>query len=619
MKKLIYTLIFTVFCIIPSSAQEIIRVEPLSWWVGMRMPLTIMFYGHDLCDCDVSVQEGGLTVSRVRNAESPNYLFVDVSISSDAPAGEYTFLLSKGRKKLKYKYKLENRREGSAGRKSFSSADVIYLLMPDRFANGDPTNDSTNDTAEKADRANPSGRHGGDLQGIINHLDYISDLGATAIWSTPLLLDNEPKVSYHGYACGDYYHIDPRYGNNELYRTFVAESHKRGLKVIMDIVMNHCGISHWWMSDLPYSDWIHQFDYYTQTNHVLSANMDPNASMYDLKIQESGWFDTSMPDMNLDNPDLLQYFKQWAVWWIEYADLDGLRVDTYPYNEKRPMSEWCKAIRAEYPEMNIVGECWTLSPSQLAYWDGGTKNKDGFSSFLPSVMDFPLQNAICEALSKDDVAWNEGLPLIYRSVSHDFLFDDPHRLLIMAANHDTERITDIIGRNPEKAKLVATLLATLRGVPQIFSGDELLFVSKDRSLGHSGLRVDFPGGWQDDPVNLFDPAQRTAQQQDVFEYYRALFNWRKGEPVIHSGKTMHFASHDNTYSYIRYNEECAVFVFVNASREARMIDWDKYREVLQSYHPAGKDVFTGGIISGDTNNVSVEGLASLVVKFNLSE
>lgn len=595
------------------QAQQIKRVEPLHWWVEMRTPLTILFQGMDLKDCQVTLEAGGMTIREVRCAESPHYLFVDVTIAPDAKPGDYTFEFRKGKKKIKYTYRLEARRAGSAERKSFSSADMIYLLMPDRFANGDPTNDSTNDTAEKADRSNLSGRHGGDLQGMINHLDYVADLGATALWSTPLLLDNEPKVSYHGYACSDYYHIDPRYGSNELYRTFVTESHSRGLKVIMDIVTNHCGTAHWWMRDLPYSDWIHQFPRYTQTNHVLSANMDPNASLYDLKIQECGWFDTSMPDLNLNHPDVLQYFKQWAVWWIEYADLDGLRVDTYPYNEKEPMAEWCKAIRNEYPAMNIVGECWTLSPAQLAYWDGGTKNRDGFCSYLPSVMDFPLQDAICQALAKDEIAWNEGLSLVYRSLSHDFLYEDPSRLLIMAANHDTERITDLVGRNPQKAKLVATLLATLRGVPQIFSGDELMFVSKDRSQGHSGLRVDFPGGWEGDAINLFDPAQRTTEQQEVLAHYRKLFNWRKEEPVIHSGKTTHFASFDNTYSYIRHNNECAVLVFVNASNEPKTVDWDKYKEILAIYRPVGEDVLSGDV-SGE-NPLVVGGQSSIIVKF----
>lgn len=613
MKKYIF-LSIGLFVSFGMMSQRIRRVEPLNWWTGMKMPLTLMFYGENLGGCSVEVKEEGMSVRNVRNAESPNYLFVDMEIAPDARAGEYTFLFRKGKKTFSYTYVLESRRTGSAERASFSSADMIYLLMPDRFSNGDPTNDATDQTVEKPDRNHFFGRHGGDLQGIMNHLDYIVSTGATAVWSTPLLLDNESEASYHGYACADYYHIDPRFGDNALYRLFVSECHKRGLKVIMDVVTNHCGAAHWWMNDLPYRDWIHRFDHYTQANHFPSTCMDPNASGYDLMMQESGWFDTSMPDMNLNNPDLLQYFKQWAVWWIEYADLDGLRVDTYFYNEKEPMASWCEAVRTEYPAMNIVGECWTTSPAQLAYWEAGTKNKDGFGSHLPSVMDFPLQSVLCKALADDNPDWGGGMTLIYRALSHDFLFDDPRRLLIMAANHDTERVADAIGQVPEKAKLVATLLATLRGMPQIFSGDELMFASKDLSQGHGGLRVDFPGGWQGDTVNLFDASQRSAIQQDVFNHYSKLFNWRKSQKVIHEGKTLHFVPEKNAYACFRYDDDCAVFVLVNAARETYSVDWARYDELMRYYAPVGKDVLSGEEITIG-NPLHVAPLSSLIVKF----
>ena len=344
------------------------RVEPLSWWVGMKTPLQLLVNGKDIALCDVRIepdsalQSGslcpdrrcGVKVTAVHRADSPNYLFVDVDVAPDALPGTYQLVFTKDGESFRYPYEIARRAEGSALRGSFTTADMIYLIMPDRFANGDPTNDSTPDTAEKADRSGFFGRHGGDLQGIINHLDYISDLGATAIWCTPVLLDNEPAGSYHGYACSDYYRIDPRFGTNELYREFVDKAHAHGLKVIMDIVTNHCGAAHWWMEDLPFKDWIHGSPEYTGTSNCFSVNMDPNASEYDLDIQESGWFVPSMPDMNLDNPYVLNYFKQWAVWWIEYAGLDGLRVDTYPYNEKGPMSGWCAAVLSEYPDFNIV-------------------------------------------------------------------------------------------------------------------------------------------------------------------------------------------------------------------------------------------------------------------------
>ena len=295
------------------AGSRIVRAEPLSWWVGMRTPLQLMVQGKDISSCDVAMARGtrGVKVTGTHKADNADFLFIDIDIAPDAAAGEYEIIFTRGEERFVLPYRIDRRREGSAARQSFTTADMIYLLMPDRFANGDPANDATEDTREKPDRAGFFSRHGGDIQGMIDHLDYIASTGATAVWSTPLLLDDEPHGSYHGYACADYYHIDPRFGSNELYRTFVAESHRRGLKVIMDIVTNHCGSAHWWMRDMPFEDWVHRFPQYTRTNNLFSTNMDPNASLADLEIQESGWFDRSMPDMNLDNPYLLQYFKQW--------------------------------------------------------------------------------------------------------------------------------------------------------------------------------------------------------------------------------------------------------------------------------------------------------------------
>ncbi len=321
---------------IKENKSEITRVEPLSWWIGMKTPLQLMIQGDDISSWSVSLAEQSdeISIKKVTKADNPNFLFADIEIGENAKAAEYNLLFTKGQEQFKYGYSLENRREGSAQRKSFTTADMIYLIMPDRFANGDESNDSTSDTADKLNRDELFGRHGGDIQGIINNLDYIAELGATAIWSTPLLLDDEQEHSYHGYACSDYYKIDPRYGSNELYRTLVSEGHKRGLKTIMDIVTNHCGAAHWWMKDMPFNDWVHKFDSYTGTNHFFSTNMDTNASKFDLGIQERGWFVESMPDMNLNNPYLLQYFKQWAIWWIEYANLDGLEWIPIPTTKK---------------------------------------------------------------------------------------------------------------------------------------------------------------------------------------------------------------------------------------------------------------------------------------------
>lgn len=596
------------------AAPKITRVEPLCWWTDMHQPLTLMFYGEDLQDATVSIQELaagrimrgqciGLVPTGQHNAESKNYLFVDMDVRQ---AGTYRITLRKGNRRATYDYTIYDRREGSRERQSFTSADVVYLIMSDRFVDGDPSNNSTDNTREKADKQNIHGRFGGDIQGIISQLGHISDLGATAIWPTPLLLDDEEKWSYHGYACSDYYHIDPRFGSNELYRQMVDSAHTYDIKVIMDMVPNHCGGAHWWMKDLPYRDWVNQFDEFTRTNNVFSANYDINASEYDRLLSNRGWFDHPMPDMNLENPDLLRYFQQWAIWWIEYADLDGLRVDTYPYIEKMPAANWLKAIREEYPDINIVGECWTRPASAVAYWQSGSNNKDGFDSNLPSVMDFPTNEAIRQALGENDNGWGGGLTRIYDALSQDYLYGNVNNLLIFLDNHDMDRIEDVVkDQDLRRTKLAYTLLATMRGIPQVFAGDEYDMHSSDMSKGHSTLRMPLPM-----------PEQLTDEQRDMFDYQSRLLQWRKSEPVIHTGRTMHFLSRDNTYAFFRYTDEEAVFVFANASDEARTIPTTHYTEILSKYNLVGTDILTGKSVDLSLTNIEVAPVSALIVKLH---
>ena len=596
------------------AAPKITRVEPLCWWTDMHQPLTLMFYGEDLQDATVSVQELaagrvmrgqciGLVPTGQHNAESKNYLFVDMDVRQ---AGTYRITLRKGNRRTTYDYTIYDRREGSRDRRSFTSADVVYLIMSDRFVDDNSGNNSTDNTREKADKQNIHGRFGGDIQGIISQLGHISDLGATAIWPTPLLLDDEEKWSYHGYACSDYYHIDPRFGSNELYRQMVDSAHTHGIKVLMDMVPNHCGGAHWWMKDLPYHDWINQFDEYTGTNNIFSVHYDVNASDYDRTLSTRGWFDHPMPDMNLENPDMLRYFQQWAIWWIEYADLDGLRVDTYPYIEKIPAANWIKAIRDEYPHINIVGECWTRPASAVAYWQSGSNNRDGFDSNLPSVMDFPTCEAIRQALGGNDNGWGGGLTRVYDALSQDYLYGDVNNLLIFLDNHDMDRIGDVVkDKDPRYTKLAYTLLATMRGIPQVFAGDEYDMHSSDMSKGHSTLRM---------PLPL--PDQLTDKQRDMFDYQSRLLQWRKSEPVIHTGRTMHFLSRDNTYAFFRYTDDEAVFVFANASDEARTVPIAHYAEILGKYNPVGTDVLTGKSVDLSQTNIEVSPVSALIVKLH---
>ena len=629
-----------------ATAGEIARVEPPCWWTGMKTSLQLMVQGPGISGCTVSIEGApGVQVGGVSKAESPNYLFIDVIVGTNARPGTCWLVFNNGSESFKYPYLLREREEGSAGRASYTTEDMIYLIMPDRFASGTPDNDRgwpggtyddgsalpwrVPETPDTVDRTDPVARHGGDLQGMTEHLDYVAGLGATAIWNTPLLLDNQPFESYHGYACADYYHIDPRFGDNALYRDYVDQAHARGLKVIMDIVTNHCGTAHWWMEDLPFKDWVHRFPEYMQMNALFSVYMDPNAAQTDLQRQESGWFVPSMPDMNLDNPFVLKYFQQWAVWWIEYAGLDGLRVDTYPYNEPGPMSRWCEAVRREYPGINIVGECWDMNIPQVAYWQTGHPNKNGFDSHLPSIMDFPLQSAIITALCEDKVWWSEGMTRVYSVLAQDFAYTDLDNMMIFFANHDHARTGDILREDPAKMKLAIAMLATIRGIPQLYYGDEMMFLERKDCKSHDGAkRIDFPGGWAGDAVDLFSASGRTAagglyaSAAELHDYTARLFGWRKGCKAVQHGKTLHFlhrknvgASNitDNAYSYFRYLPDEAVFVYINNNAEPRTLDWSHYSEFV-SGPVSGTDVLTGGSVVLQ-DGLEIPARSALIVQF----
>ena len=626
-----------------ATYDQVSRVEPLSWWTGMTTDLQLMVQGPSISEYDVAVEGKGLAVKAVHKADSPNFIFVDMAVK--AP-GQYNIVFTRGEESFKYPYIIREREKGSRERESFTTADMIYLIMPDRFSSAFMDNDEqwqggeyddgsarpwvVPDTPDEVNRADAVARHGGDIQGIINHLDYIAELGATAIWCTPLLLDNQDHESYHGYACGDYYHIDPRFGDNALYKTFVDEAHKHGIKIIMDIVTNHCGTAHWWMDEAPFNDWYHSAEPYTQMNALFSVYMDPNASIRDRERQESGWFVPSMPDMNLDNPYVLKYFQQWAVWWVEYAGLDGLRVDTYPYNEPVPMSQWCKAVTDEYPNMNIVGECWDRNIPQLAYWQKDNPNVDGFNSNLPSIMDFPLESAIKTALCEDYVNWDEGMTRIYTVIAQDFAYHDLSHMMTFFANHDHARTGDVLREDPARMKLAITLLATLRGIPQLYYGDEMMFLERKDVPSHDGAkRIDFPGGWEDDIIDLFDEEGRQDAPYkynyaaDLHDFTATLFNWRKGCKAVQDGKTLHFLSRanvgasnitDNTYAFFRYTDTDAVFVYINNTFEPRTLDWNHYREFVEG-PVTGRNVMTGEAITLQ-DGVTIPAKSALIVEFS---
>lgn len=600
---------------LPSLCNDLMRVEPAFWWVNMKSEqLQVMVYSKNINASTVELNYAGVSVDSIVKPTNKNYLFIYLKINPETKPGSFDIkFIQRNKVTAKYNYELRERRPGAANKKSFDASDVIYLLMPDRFSNGNVSNDQSPDMIEKPDRKNPGGRHGGDIQGIINHLDYLKESGFTTIWSTPLLEDNMDTYSYHTYAITDYYRIDPRYGTNEDYAALSDELHKRDMKLIMDVVTNHCGSNHWWMKDLPMEDWVHQFKEFTRSNYQISTTYDPYASEIDKLLNYNGWFDYTMPDLNQSNPHLLAYLAQNTIWWIEYANVDGLRVDTYPYNNPLKIAEWSAAIRREYPEINIVGECWVHSPQEISYWQSGTKNFDGYDSQLPSVMDFALHDQFLSALNEDD-SWNAGMRKFYNHFTLDYVYQRPEDLLIFTENHDTPRFYEVIKGDIRKLKIAYAILFTVRGIPQFYYGSEINMAG-DKNKGDGDIRRDFPGGWPDDVRNAFTPEGRTTEENEIYKYITGLLNWRKENPVIHSGKTKQFISQDNCYVYFRYNKEKTVMVAINNhNTDQRILDSTRFDEVLGRFN-SGKDVITGRAIT-DLNHIAIPAKTAMIIELS---
>jgi glycosidase len=594
------------------SNAQIDRVEPPFWWSDMNLSeVQIMFYGKNIAQNEVAVSSG-LVIKTIQKTENPNYLFVTVDTKNVA-AQDFVFTFKNGKKSFTQNYALKSRRENSKYRKSYDSSDVIYLIMPDRFANGNPDNDSSKSTSEKSNRTNPGGRHGGDIEGIINNLDYIKELGATALWPTPLCEDNDENYSYHGYGQSDVYKMDPRYGTNEDYVRLSAELHQRGMKNIMDYVTNHWGWKHWMYNDLPTYNWIHQFPGYSQSNYRMTTQFDKNASKIDTKNCMDGWFVPSMPDLNQSNPLVLNYLTQNAIWWIEYADLDGFRVDTYSYNDKEGISKWTKAITDEYPHFNIVGEVWMHNQAQMAFWQKDSKIGaiESYNSNLPSVMDFTLHDAIGNVFNQDNQSWDKGMIQVYDNFTNDFLYPNPVNLLVFAENHDTGRFNEIYKNDFKKYQMAMTLIATIRGIPQLYYGSEI-GMNGDKGKGDADIRRDFPGGWKGDSNNAFTKQGRTAEQQKFFDFSSKLFTWRKSKDVIHSGKTTHYIPENNVYVYFRYNEKETVMVVINNNSEKQILKTNRFKENIQNFK-SGKEVLSGKIVDLNTE-IEIEGKSALILE-----
>ena len=614
MRKL-YLFFISIAFSISTFALNVDRVEPMFWWVGMKNPnLQLLIHGNNVSQYQVSIKYQGVKVTKVNKVENPNYLFVDLTIDSkSAKAGKFTIdLLQNGKTEGTYTYELKNRKPGSANRQGFSPADVVYLLMPDRFANGDPSNDNVDSQSEKANRTIDYGRHGGDIKGISDHLDYIKQLGATAIWSTPLLENNFDKYTYHGYAISDFYQIDPRYGSNDDYARLVDAAHQKGLKMIMDMVSNHGGIGAWWMKDLPMSDWIHQWPTFTRSNHKAITTKDIHAAQCDVKLDQEGWFDTTMPDMNQNNPYFWTYYIQNNIWWIEFAGLDGIRMDTYPYNDRDAMAKWAKAIMSEYPKFNITGETWLHSSEDIAFWQKDAVNSLHYNSQLPTPMDFVMNDALAVCFNEQGNGWNEqGMSRLYNDISKDYLFANPNNLLIFAENHDTQRYNNTLKGDLAKYKMAMSFLMTTRGIPQIYYGTEI-GMTGDKNKGDGDIRRDFPGGWAGDSINAFNPQARTSLQNSYYDFTAKLLNWRKNKEVIHSGKLIHYVPENDMYVYFRYNDKEKVMVVLNNNESTQTLKTDRFSEMMENY-TSGEEVISGKTYT-DLKSLDVPAKSAMIIE-----
>ncbi|MDC8100854.1 glycoside hydrolase family 13 protein [Chryseobacterium rhizosphaerae] len=599
------------------SQRTLEKVEPAFWWKGMKNPeLQLLVYGKDIANHEITLSDG-IQIKGVQKVENPNYVFITVN-TGEINVPKFSINIKKGKKNLaSYMYELKQREPNSANRESFTSKDVMYLIMPDRFANGDEKNDSKPELTEKVDRSLPNGRHGGDLRGIINNLDYIQNLGATAVWLTPVNEDNEKVYSYHGYAQTDLYTIDARYGTNEEYKSLSHELNKRNMKLVMDYVTNHWGTSHWMIKDLPTKDWIHWFkdgdEGFKRSNYKTTTQLDTNASDIDKKYALDGWFDKTMPDINQNNPLVLKYLTQNAIWWIEYAGLGGFRVDTYPYNDKEAMAKWAKAITDEYPKFNIVGETWLYTAGQISAWQKNSKTGEaaGYNSNLPSVMDFMLFADMPKAF-KEKESWNTGMIKIYDSFTSDFLYPDINNVLVFFENHDTERWNEIFNADPQAYKMGLAMISTVRGIPQIYYGSEIGMRGDKNKGGDADIRRDFPGGWKSDKQNAFNPSEQTAEQKEFFQFTSKLLNWRKGKEVIHNGKTKNYVPQDGIFTYFRYNEKESVMVIVNNNEKDQTLDLKRFEESLKGFSK-GKDVISGKELTIQ-NSVMVPAKTPLIIE-----
>lgn len=597
-----------------ARAMEIKKVAPSFWWAGMKNPeLQILLYGEELALSDVSVSGEGIYLKETVRQDNPNYLLLYLDLS-EAKAQTFQILLKNGKKKLQIPYELKSRVRRGEDVKGFTSEDVLYLIMPDRFANGCPENDVIDGMREKTvNRADGFARHGGDIQGISSHLDYIADLGVTAIWLNPTQENDMESGSYHGYAITDYYQIDRRFGSNEDFCALVEKAHEKNLEVVMDMIFNHCGSENYLFKDKPSKEWFNYHSNYVQTSFKTASVMDIHASAFEKKIATDGWFTSVMPDFNQRNRHVVRYLIQSSIWWIEYAGINGIRQDTHPYADFDFMSQWCKEVLDEYPYFNIVGETWLNSNVLVSYWQKDSKLAAPLNSNLPTVMDFPLQALINQAFDEETGEWGGGLYKLYDYQTQDLVYANPMNLLTFLDNHDTSRFaqTDEMAKNLKRYKQAMVFLLTTRGIPQIYYGTEILMTG-DKGKGDGDLRKDFPGGWQGDTRNCFAKNGRTALENEAFEFTRQLLNWRKGNQVIGKGSLKHYSIQNGVYVYQREFNGKSVVIIMNGTDDSKELDLAPYQEILPRENAL--DVLTGKNVNL-SGKLCLDGRENLILNF----
>ena len=613
MKKISSLLLIILFQL-TVNGQTISRIEPANWWTGMKWnEVTVLIYGEKVSELNPSINYAAVEISKVEKVENKNYLFVTLNIGSEALPGTVKIAFKKENKTVITKdFPLLEREPNSANRPSFSQKDNILLIVPDRFSNGNSTNDNTENTIEKANRGLEGGRHGGDIEGIIKHLDYIQSLGYTQIWNTPLVENDMPTYSYHGYAATDFYKIDPRFGSNEDFKRLVKEAKNRGIGLIWDVVLNHCGSNYYFVKDPPTKTWLNP-KLASTTNHLKSTLLDPYATTIDKIEYNDGWFDGHMADMNQRDHLLANFLTQNFIWWIEYADLAGFRVDTYSYSDKNFLAQWTKSITDEYPNFNIVAEEWSTDPGIISYWQKGKINKDGYNSYLPSVMDFALTENLTKSLNSEST-WASSWKQTYESLAKDYHFPNPYNQLIFPDNHDMDRIFTQLKSNFEHWKLAMALYATTRGIPQFQYGTEYL-VTNAKKGNHGEIRSDFYGGFEGDDKDAATGVGLTSQEKEAQVYFSKLLNWRKNKTVIHTGKLKHYGPQINdVYVYFRYNDSEKVMVVLNKNKLDIGLDLSRYDEMIPNKFTAFDVISNKEIMVDKTLNISGKTAMILEIK-----